>query len=78
MTIGDDSVFDLDVIEGLDPTANHPGCYLITPDVDAWRARMQADGLPVTDVDDMPWGIREFTLRDPDGNNIRVGRSVTG
>jgi uncharacterized glyoxalase superfamily protein PhnB len=30
----------------------------------------------VTSVEDQPWGMREFTLTDPNGNNIRIGRSV--
>jgi hypothetical protein len=25
-------------------------------------------------VQDEPWGVREFSLRDPDGNQLRVGR----
>ena len=36
---------------------------------------MSRAGLPVTDMADQPWGIREFTLNDPSGNNIRIGRS---
>jgi hypothetical protein len=71
------SVFDLDRIEGLDPATNHAGCYIITDEVDDWHARFVAAGLPVTPTEDMPWGMHEFTLTDPSGNNIRVGRNVS-
>jgi catechol 2,3-dioxygenase-like lactoylglutathione lyase family enzyme len=72
----DQSVFDLDRIEGLDAAANHAGCYVITDEADAWHARMVAAGLPVTSIEDTPWGMHEFTLTDPNGNNIRIGRNA--
>jgi uncharacterized glyoxalase superfamily protein PhnB len=71
----DQSVFDLDVVD-IDPAANHAGCYLIVQDADAWHARMAAAGLPVTPIEDQPWGMREFTLTDPSGNHVRIGRSA--
>ena len=72
----DQSVFDLDLVEGSDPSTNHAGCYVITPAVDEWHARFVAAGLPVTAVEDMPWGMHEFTLTDPSGNHVRVGATV--
>lgn len=69
------SVFDLDAVD-IDPARNGAGCYLIVRDPDGWQARMAADGLPVTGLEDQPWGMREFTLTDPSGNNIRIGRSI--
>lgn len=72
----DQSVFDLDRIEGLDVTMNHAGCYIVTDEVDDWHARFLAAGLPVTPIADMPWGMHEFTLTDPSGNHIRIGRNV--
>jgi catechol 2,3-dioxygenase-like lactoylglutathione lyase family enzyme len=71
------SVFDLDAAPDLDPNANRAGCYLISNDADSWHARMSASGLPVTPIDDQPWGMREFTLSDPSGNRVRIGRGVT-
>ena len=70
------SVFDLDGAPDLDSSANHAGCYLITGDADAWHARMAQAGLPVTALADQPWGMREFTLADPSGNRVRIGRSI--
>jgi uncharacterized glyoxalase superfamily protein PhnB len=69
------SVFDLDVTE-IDPTRNGAGCYLIVQDADEWHTRMDADGLPVTPILDQPWGMREFTLTDPFGNKVRIGRGL--
>ena len=71
--VNDQSVFDLDRVAGLDPANNHAGCYIITDDVDDWHARLFAAGLTVTPIEDMPWGMHEFTLTDPSGNHIRVG-----
>ena len=48
----------------------------IVQDADTWHARMAADGLPVTPIEDQPWGMREFTLTDPSGNHVRIGRSA--
>lgn len=75
--LNDQSVFDLDLIDGLDATTNHAGCYIITPDVDDWHGRLVAAGLRVSAIEDMPWGMHEFTLTDPSGNNIRIGRSTS-
>ena len=71
--LNDQSVFDLDLIADLAPETNHAGCYIITSDVDEWHRRLLAADLKVTPIEDMPWGMHEFTLTDPSGNNIRVG-----
>ena len=68
------SVFDLDAIADLDTAANRAACYLIANDADVWHARMAAAGLEVTQIADQPWGMREFTLTDPFGNHVRIGR----
>jgi uncharacterized glyoxalase superfamily protein PhnB len=70
------SVFDLDLASHIDPARNGGGCYIVTNDVDAWHARMSAAGLPVTLVQEQPWGMREFTLADPSGNHLRIGRGT--
>ena len=75
--LDDQSVFDLNLVPGMDPATNHAGCYVIARDVDRWHARLLAAGLNVTPVDDKPWGMHEFALTDPSGNNIRVGRNLT-
>jgi catechol 2,3-dioxygenase-like lactoylglutathione lyase family enzyme len=44
--------------------------YLHVDDIDAMAARL---GLL---AEDMPWGMREVHLTDPDGNRIRVGAGI--
>ena len=75
--LDDQSVFDLDRVDGLDPATNHAGCYIIADDVDGWHERLTAAALQVSAIEDMPWGMHEFTLTDPSGNNIRIGRSTS-
>ena len=74
--LDDQSVFDLDLIADMSPAANHAGCYIITADVVDWHARLVTAGLDVSGIEDKPWGMREFTLTDPSGNNIRIGTST--
>ena len=71
------SVFDLDEIVDMAVEANHAGCYIITPGIDELHDRLSTAGLPVSDVRDEPWGMREFTLTDPFRNNIRIGHSTS-
>ena len=73
----DQSVFDLDLCADMAPETNRAGCYIITRDVDDWHAQLVTAGLPVTQVEDTPWGMHEFTLTDPSGNNIRIGCRTT-
>jgi catechol 2,3-dioxygenase-like lactoylglutathione lyase family enzyme len=72
----DESLFDLDPADAFDVSANRAGCYLVVPDADAWHLRLIGAGLSVTDIGDQPWGMREFTLTDPDGNHIRIGHGI--
>lgn len=46
-----ESAFDLDRAD-IDSNRNGAGWYLITKDADAWHARMLANGLDVTTIDD--------------------------
>ena len=70
----EESVFDMGRSPQVTPDSNGAGCFIIVPDVDGWHDEMSAKGLPVTPVEDMPWGMHEFALTDPDGNHIRIGR----
>jgi catechol 2,3-dioxygenase-like lactoylglutathione lyase family enzyme len=50
----------------------------ITPELKAEVRRRseagEAVGLMSEFVEDKPWGIREFSIRDPDNNQLRFGR----
>jgi hypothetical protein len=52
------------------------GAYIHARDVDAVRATWAQAGLPVSEVQDEPWGMREFNVVDPGGNRVRVGRNT--
>ena len=71
----DTSVFDLGV-EQVDPSTNRGSCYIIVTDPDSWHQRLSDAGLPVSAIEDQDHGMREFTLVDPSGNRLRIGRSV--
>ena len=64
------------------PATNHVSCYWRVPNADALYEEFASLGLPsegeprLTTPCDEPWGMREFTLKDPAGNLIRVGHEL--
>ncbi len=62
-----------------DPKTSHAACYLYVDDANAlyeeWRAAQPAGRF--TEPGDTPYGLREFTHVDPDGNLLRVGSELT-
>ena len=72
-------VVHLERHDDLVPAANHTSCYWRVSNADALHEEFAALGLPddgvprLTRPSDEPWGMREFTLKDPAGNLIRVG-----
>jgi catechol 2,3-dioxygenase-like lactoylglutathione lyase family enzyme len=50
--------------------------YFHVRDVDEVHQAWKAAGLPVTELRDEPWGMREFNVVDAGGNRIRVGRAI--
>lgn len=51
--------------------------YLFVPDAAAWHARIvDRAWSEISELRDEPWGMREFTVRDPDGNVLRIGTSL--
>lgn len=69
-------VLHLAVVEGLDRAANRAAAYLHVDDVDRWRATWVTAGVEAGAVEDKSWGMREFSVRDPDGNLLRVGQNL--
>lgn len=55
------------------PNRDRGAAYLLVRDVDSVHASWLAAGLPVGDIRDEPWGMREFNVVDPGGNRIRIG-----
>ncbi|MGB1108987.1 MAG: bleomycin resistance protein [Gammaproteobacteria bacterium] len=51
--------------------------YLFVADVAAWYQRIRDQGWEdVSEMLDEPWGMREFMVKDPDGNVLRIGTSL--
>ncbi len=75
-------VVHLERHEKLNPAENHFSCYWRVEDADALYAEFSKLGLPAEGAPslsppfDEPWGMREFPMRDPAGNLIRVGQEL--
>ena len=56
----------------LSTTEGHPGgCEIMVDDVDTLYREFGERGLrPRHDIGDRDWGCRDFTIEDPDGNEI--------
>jgi catechol 2,3-dioxygenase-like lactoylglutathione lyase family enzyme len=51
--------------------------YLCVDDVDAYHAQLRAKGVPaVREIEDQPWGMREFGVTTPDGHRITIGQAI--
>ena len=65
------------------PATNRTSCYWRVGDADALYGDFAALALPregepsLGEPADEPWGMREFTLKDPAGNLIRVGHELS-
>ncbi|GAA2360231.1 VOC family protein [Saccharopolyspora halophila] len=61
------------VISEMMAKGNYAGVLLATSDVDAAFDRVRAGGAEVVqEPADQPWGVRDFAVRDPAGNLLRV------
>jgi catechol 2,3-dioxygenase-like lactoylglutathione lyase family enzyme len=66
----------------LRPAASCAGCYIRVSDVESvYRAfalaQLPRTGIPRLDaLEDKPWGMREFSIVDPDGNLLRIGQKL--
>jgi uncharacterized glyoxalase superfamily protein PhnB len=51
--------------------------YFTVADVDALHAQLREAGFPVSELEDEAYGLREFTVRDPDGYELAFGAPLT-
>jgi uncharacterized glyoxalase superfamily protein PhnB len=52
-------------------------CCVLVEDADALFALYRERGASILEEPrDRPWGMREFTLKDPDGHRFRIGHST--
>ena len=63
-------------VDDLDPALNRAAGYLHVQDAGDWHRAWTESGVDVGPLVDEPWGMREFSLRDPDGNLLRVGQNL--
>jgi len=63
---------DARLLEEIVPRAGRPGpisVYIAVEDVDAYHERVAAVGAEFLEpIWDAPWGLRQFSVPDPDGN----------
>lgn len=73
-------VVHLEQQNDLPPGRNRTSCYWRVADADALYQEFAALGLPperdLTEPQDEPWGMREFTVKDPAGNLVRIGHEL--
>src|SRR5215218_6390932 len=70
---------DLDVIAGLVAKGALNGVHFETDDLDAAFERVRAAGAEIVEEPtDQPWGTRDFAVRDPSGNLVRVDQPPSG
>ncbi len=67
----------IDGWHGADPEPS-PGwrAYFHTDDVDGLATALREQGVPVEGPKDTVYGMREITLRDPDGNGLCFGQDL--
>jgi catechol 2,3-dioxygenase-like lactoylglutathione lyase family enzyme len=64
------------------PAESSAGCYIRVLDVESFYKACSAVGLPSSGIpridrlEDKPWGLREFSIVDPEGNLLRIGQII--
>lgn len=68
----------LALTRNLDPEANTSACYLYVGDANSLFSSWSDAGVEgrFEEPRDQPYGLREFTHLDPDGNLLRVGSEI--
>ncbi len=59
-----------------DVTNNHASGYFHVDDAEQWHQGMReasSGAIELGEIADTPWGKREFTVKDPAGNQLRFG-----
>ena len=64
---------DIDALEGLIAKGALNGVHFHTGDLDATFETVEASGAEIVqEPTDQPWGTRDFAVRDPSGNMVRI------
>jgi predicted enzyme related to lactoylglutathione lyase len=58
-------------------TAGTGSCYITVDDADAVWAEVQRAGVRVIrPIENSDYGMRDFSIADPDGNNLGIGQPI--
>jgi catechol 2,3-dioxygenase-like lactoylglutathione lyase family enzyme len=69
---------DLDAVAGLVAKGALPGVHFQTTDLDAAFAKVKAGGAEIVqEPTEQFWGTKDFAIRDPSGNMVRVDQPPT-
>jgi catechol 2,3-dioxygenase-like lactoylglutathione lyase family enzyme len=67
----------IDMMLALNPArAGNGDAYVGLDGVDAYFAELQSRKLVLGDLADRPYGMRDFSVRDPNGNRLVFGESI--
>ena len=67
------SLVDCDAHAALVAKGVLPGVHFQTDDLDATFEKLRASGAEIVwEPTDQPWGTRDFAVRDPSGNLVRI------
>jgi catechol 2,3-dioxygenase-like lactoylglutathione lyase family enzyme len=69
-------ILHLALVEDLDVAANASACYLHVQHADDWHSAWREAGVAVGEIADQPWQMREFAIRDPSNNLLRIGHNL--
>jgi catechol 2,3-dioxygenase-like lactoylglutathione lyase family enzyme len=70
---------DIDALAGLIAKGALNGVHFKTDDIDATFAKIRAAGGEIVqEPTDQPWGTKDFAVRDPSGNMVRVDQPPAG
>ena len=60
-----------------DTVAGTSSCYITVDDADSVWAEVQKAGVRVTrPIENSGYGMRDFNIADPDGNNVGFGQTI--
>jgi catechol 2,3-dioxygenase-like lactoylglutathione lyase family enzyme len=70
---------DTDALEALVAKGAVNGVHFHSDDLDATFAKVRDDGAEIVqEPTDQPWGARDFAVRDPSGNLVRIDQPPAG
>ena len=68
----------IDIMLTLNPSkAGRGDVYVGLKEVDSYFAELQARHVQLGELADRPYGMRDFSVRDSDGNRLVFGESIT-